>query len=91
MNQIQALSFNEGAFFFLGIMPIRVARRGNTLIDVAGLLRSDALAAINLLKEENAQRRFFAHGLPEIWLLFALICSTQDLQCYYVPWSKQAQ
>ena len=41
------------------------------IFDLAGLLQLDALSAANLLKEENARRRFFAHASPpEIWLLF---------------------
>ena len=42
------------------------------IFDLVGLLQPNALPAANLPKEENDQRRFFTHALPEIWLLFAI-------------------
>ena len=40
--------------------------------DLALLLWPDALSVANHLKDENAQRRLFAHVLPEIWLLIPI-------------------
>ena len=59
-------------FFLLKFIPNRIATAEIKAFDLVRLLWPDALPATNLPKEENAQRRFFAHTLPEILLLFVI-------------------